>query len=80
MGYMQAHVLERELKVRSQKRPDIQNTNGRRHEFMGNKRTKSCEIEGGLIRSRRRSKISNEGPDEVQFPVKDLQVGESWLA
>lgn len=77
MGQIQAHVLERELKIRSQKRRDIQNTNGRKQAFLPNNRTKSCEIEGKPIRSGRRSELSKEGPGAGQFPFKDLYVGGS---
>lgn len=44
---------------------------------MGNSRTKSCEVEGVLIKSGRRSEL-NKGPDETQFPFTDLKVGESF--
>lgn len=44
---------------------------------MGNNRTKSCEVEGVLIKSGRRSELNKEGSDEIQFPFTDLKVGES---
>lgn len=34
---------------------------------MGNIRTKSSKMDGGLIRSGGKSKISKEGPDDVQL-------------